>query len=51
MSLIAIVAIIVGIWLAIKVVGAAFKLALWLAVLAIGYWFLAPYLGLPMPQL
>ena len=47
MSLIAIIAIILGIWLAIKVVGAAFKLALWLAVLGVIYWFLAPYLGFP----
>ena len=44
---IAIIAIILGIWLAIKVVGAAFKLAVWLAVLVVAYWFLAPYLGLP----
>ena len=51
MSLIAIIAIILGIWLAIKVVGAAFKLVLWLAVLGVGYWFLAPYLGLPQLQL
>ena len=50
MSLIAIIAIILGIWLAIKVVGAAFKLALWLAVLAVAYWFLAPYLGFPQLQ-
>ncbi len=47
MSLIAIIAIVLGIWLAIKVVGAAFKLAVWLAVLGLAYWFLAPYLGLP----
>lgn len=47
MSLLAIIAIIVGVWLAIKVVGAAFKLALWLGVLGVAYWFLAPYLGLP----
>ncbi len=47
MSWIAIVAIILGIWLALKVVGAAFKLALWLAVLCVAYWYLAPYLGLP----
>ena len=47
MSWIAIIAIVLGIWLAVKVVGAAFKLALWLAVLGAGYWFLAPYVGLP----
>ncbi len=47
MSWIAIIAIILGSWLAIKVVGAAFKLAVWLAVLGVAYWFLAPYLGLP----
>ncbi len=47
MSWIAIIAIILGIWLAIKVVGAAFKLAVWLVVVALAYWFLSPYLGLP----
>ncbi|MGV8943657.1 hypothetical protein [Thermomonas sp.] len=47
MSWIAILAIIIGIWLAIKVVGAAFKLVLWLAVFGVGYWLLAPHFGLP----
>ena len=47
MNWIAIVAIVAGIWLALKVAGAAFKLVLWLAVIVLAYWFLAPYLGLP----
>ena len=47
MNWISIVVIILGIWLAVKVAGAAFKLALWLVVLCAAYWFLAPYAGLP----
>ncbi|MEO5628191.1 MAG: hypothetical protein ABIQ62_00305 [Thermomonas sp.] len=47
MNWISIVVIIVGIWLALKVAGAAFKLVLWLIVLCAVYWFLAPYMGLP----
>jgi hypothetical protein len=47
MSWIGIIAIILGIWLAIKVVGAAFKLAVWLVVFCVAYLFLAPYVGLP----
>lgn len=35
--------------LALKVAGAAMKLALWALVLLGAYWFLAPSLGLPWP--
>jgi hypothetical protein len=48
MSWIAIVLIVVGIYLAIKVAGFALKLLLWALVLAAAYWLLAPMLGLPV---
>ncbi|MDQ3039103.1 MAG: hypothetical protein M3R16_10775 [Pseudomonadota bacterium] len=47
MNWISIIVIILGVWLALKVVGTAFKAVLWLVVIAAAYWFLAPYLGLP----
>jgi len=47
MSLIGILLVIVGIWLALKVVGVFFKLALWVLVLVGAYLLLAPLLGLP----
>lgn len=49
MSWIAIVMIVVGIYLAIKVAGFALKLLLWALVLGAAYWLLAPMLGLPIP--
>ncbi|WP_162312743.1 hypothetical protein [Pseudoxanthomonas yeongjuensis] len=49
MSLVGIVLIVVGIYLAIKVAGFALKLAMWALVIAGVYWLLAPYLGLPFP--
>ncbi len=49
MSWIALVVIVVGAYLAIKVVGFALKLGLWLLVAAAVYWLLSPYLGLPLP--
>jgi hypothetical protein len=49
MSWLAIALIVIGIWLAIKVVGAVLKLAFWGVALAGVYWLLAPYLGLPWP--
>ena len=49
MSLIGIVLIVVGIYLAIKVAGFALKLAMWILGSAGVYWLLAPYLGLPYP--
>jgi hypothetical protein len=49
MSWLGIVIVIIGIWLALKVVGVFFKLAMWALVLAGLYWFLAPHLGLPWP--
>jgi len=49
MSWLAIVLIVIGVWLAIKVVGALLKLALWGVALFGVYWLLAPHFGLPMP--
>ena len=49
MSWIGIIVVIIGIWLALKVVGFFFKLAMWALVLFGLYWFLAPYFGLPWP--
>jgi hypothetical protein len=49
MSWVALVLIVVGVWLAIKVVGALLKLAFWGVALAGIYWLLAPHLGLPWP--
>ena len=46
---IAIVLIVLGVWLAIKVVDAVLKLAFWLLALVAAYWFLAPLLDLPRP--
>lgn len=47
MSWLGLLVAIVGIWLAIKVIGALLKLALWAVALAGLYWFAAPHLGLP----
>ena len=41
--------VVVGAYLAIKVVGFALKLGLWLLVAAGVYWLLSPHLGLPLP--
>lgn len=38
---------VVAIWLAIKMVGALFKVLLWGVALVALYWFAAPHLGLP----
>ena len=47
MEVVAIIVIIIGIWLMLKVVGVLFKLALVAVVLAAAYWLLAPMVGLP----
>lgn len=49
MSWLAIIVVIVGIYLAIKVVGFALKLGLILLVVAVLYWLLAPHLGTNVP--
>ena len=47
MSWLGIVLVVVGIWLALKVVGFVLKLVMLALVLFGGYWFLAPHLGMP----
>ncbi|MET0894185.1 MAG: hypothetical protein ABWY01_11560 [Pseudoxanthomonas sp.] len=49
MSWVAMVLVVVGVYLALKVAGFAFKLLLWAVVIGIVYWLLAPMLGLPLP--
>ncbi|WP_162350848.1 hypothetical protein [Pseudoxanthomonas gei] len=49
MSWVAVVLLLVGVYLAIKVAGFALKLFLWAVVIGIAYWLLAPMLGLPVP--
>ena len=49
MSWLAIAMLVVCAWLALKVVGFALKLGLWLLVAVAAYWLLAPMLGLPWP--
>lgn len=49
MELAAVLVLIVVVYLAFKVAGWLFKLLLWACVLGLGYWLLAPHLGLPMP--
>jgi len=47
MSWMGLVIAVVGVLLALKVVGVFFKLAMWALVLFGLYWFLAPHLGMP----
>ena len=47
MSWIGIVVVVICVWLALKVAGVFFKLAMWALVIAGLYWFFAPHLGLP----
>ena len=49
MSIVAIVIILVGLWLAFKAVGLLVRLLIWAVILGAVYWLLAPHLGLPMP--
>ena len=49
MSWVAIVLVVLGIYLAIKVAGLALKLLLWALVIGAAYWLLAPLLGMPVP--
>ncbi len=49
MNWIAVFMIILGVILALKVVGFVLKLGLWLLVAVAAYWLLAPMLGLPWP--
>ena len=47
MSWLGIVVMIIGLYLAFKVVSVVLKIALWLLVIAAGYWFLAPFFDWP----
>lgn len=47
MSLFGIVLVVVGLFLAFKVAGLAFKLLMWAVVIFGLYWLLGPMLGLP----
>ena len=49
MDIVAVIVVIIGIFLAIKVVGFLFKIGLILVVIAAIYWLLAPHMGLPLP--
>lgn len=49
MSWLAIVVVIVGLYLAVKVVGFLFKIGLILVVIAALYWLATQYLGAPSP--
>ena len=47
MTWLGIVVVIIGLYLAFKLVGVVLKLAMWVLVLVAAYWLLAPYLGWP----
>ncbi|MGV8931422.1 MAG: hypothetical protein ACOH1R_04840 [Luteimonas sp.] len=47
MSWLGIIVIIIGLYLAFKVVSVALKVVLWMLVVVAGYWFLAPFFGWP----
>ena len=47
MSILAIVIILVGLWLAFKVVGLFFRLLVWAVIIGAAYWVIAPHLNLP----
>lgn len=49
MEFVGLAVLLVVVYFAFKVAGLFFKLALWAVVLGIGYWLIAPHLGLPMP--
>ena len=49
MSIVAVVIILVGLWLAFKVVGLFFRMLVWAVVIGAIYWLVAPHLGLPLP--
>jgi len=50
MNWLALVVVILGIYLALKVAGFLFKLLLIVIVLGGAYWLLAPHVGLPLPS-
>ena len=50
-TIIAIIVLLICAWLAVKVVGALFKIGLVLLAFAVLYWLVAPQIGLPQPWL
>ena len=49
MSWIGIVVLVVAIYAALKVVGALFKIALWIGILLFAWWYFEPIIGVPFP--
>ena len=49
MSWVGIAVLIVAIYAAIKVVGALFKIELWVAILGFAWWYFGPMIGIPVP--
>jgi hypothetical protein len=49
MTFIGIAVLVLCIYLAFKVAGFMFKMALWVVVIAVVYWLLAPMAGMPLP--
>jgi len=49
MSWIGIVVLVVAVYAALKVVGALFKIALWVAILLFAWWYFGPMIGVPFP--
>lgn len=43
------VVLLLALWLALKVAGVLFRVLLWIVVIVLAYWLLAPLLGLPRP--
>ncbi len=48
MTFVGIAVLLLCIYLAFKVAGFLFKMALWVVVIAVIYWLAAPYLGMPV---
>lgn len=49
MNIIGWVILLLALWLAFKVAGVLLRVLLWVVVIALLYWLLAPLLGLPHP--
>ena len=47
MSVLAIMLIVIGVWVALKAAGALVKLLCWGVVLAVIYWYVGPMMGWP----
>ena len=49
MTIIGWVILLLALWLAFKVAGVLLRVLLWVVVIALLYWLLAPLLGMPRP--